>query len=147
MSILKVSIPWRTDANGVVRGAAIHDGALVGFHSSVGRQSYLIKNQNLEIVEIELQGVTEFNVVKLWREAIVSEMFAWKLSEAPAQLWTLADGAWKVLFEGKASMEEAKRTATRWTQSMPEAYLFQLVCSYGGQIASICTDIAIYKQA
>jgi hypothetical protein len=142
---MKAPVPWTTDTNGQLRGVAVHDGSLLDFHASTDRQSYVIKAQSSEIVEVELIGVLDFNVVKFWQGAIVSEIFAWKLDEVPAQIWALADGAWNTLFDGRGSPEHAKRTAKRWTESMPEAYLFQMLCSYGGAFAAVCSEIAVYQ--
>jgi hypothetical protein len=141
----KVPVTWKAEASGALSGVAIHDGSLIDFHSSATGQSYLIRNGLSQIVEIELTGVSEFNVLRFWQGAISSEVFVWKLAVVPPHLWAVADGAWNTLFEGRASLEDAKIAAARLVQTKPEAFLFQLLCSYGGAFAAICDNVAVYR--
>ena len=141
----KVPVNWGTSASGELTGVAIHDGRLVGFRSATSTQSYVIENNRSEIVEIELTGLVDFNVVRFCKGAITSEVFLWELAAVPQHLWSVSDSAWNTLFEGRASPEDAKATASRLVQARPEAFLFQLLCSYGGSFSAVCDHVSIYR--
>lgn len=141
----RVPVNWKSEVTGQLSGVSIHDGRIVDFRASMACQSYVISNSSSEIVEIELTGLVEFNVVRFWRGAVSSDVFLWKLMAVPSHLWSIPDSAWNILFDGRASTEDAKIAAARLIQARPEAFLFNLSCSYGGAFAAICDGINVYR--
>jgi hypothetical protein len=143
---MKSEITWRTDPNGMVSGARIHDSHLVKFAitDAVGLQ-IAMRRLSGDIVSVELFGLGEFSVAELWNGAIVSEIFVWNVRTVPEQCWSIPDSAWNAIFGNKMKPADAKKEAAKIAQKRPDAQLVQLACSYGGNVAAVCDRIAQFR--
>jgi hypothetical protein len=140
---MAVPFSWITDGDGLLCNFAYHDGVIIQFDASIDSMAFRIKDEASRMVQIELFDVVEYSVLCLWRGAIVSDIYVWRLKEVPGHAWDVPGGAWSILFDGRD--RGAKREVDQWMASIPDAYLVQLECSYGGRLAAVCKGVNVYK--
>jgi hypothetical protein len=144
---MTTEIPWRTDEHGILLGARVHDANLVKLMISKESIEFGIRRLSGDFVTVELAGLRRFTVRELWSFPIVSEFWVWKVGSVPDASWDIPDGPWNVLFSTEWSKERsiAKREAAKIAETMPDSFLVQLACSYGGAVAAVCDQIRILE--
>jgi hypothetical protein len=98
-----------------------------------------------EIVRFDLSGVQELTIAELWNGAIVSGIYAWQVSAVPEATWGMPDSGWGALFRNRVSAAHAGVLVQRIQARQPEPWLFQVECSYGGLIATVCATIRAFN--
>jgi hypothetical protein len=141
--MMKSEIAWRTDENGMLLGDRAHDSSLIKFVVSETSLEFGMRRLSGDLVTVELYGVGEFSVVELWKGAIVSEFWVWKVGLVPEASWSIPDSAWNILFSNR--LRDAKREAAKIALARPESFLVQLACSYGGAVAAVCDRIGVFE--
>jgi hypothetical protein len=90
------------------------------------------------LVKLELNDLDTVTLEEIWNVPIVSDIFAWPVGAAPARVWDTSDGPWYVLLSGRAhNAEQVKAGAARIIKRRPEAFLVQILNSYGGTISAV----------
>ena len=139
----KTEIPWKTDADGMLLGAHAHDGQIIDLSYSKGLLSFEVERLSGDIVQFEIDGVTELNLA-LWEGTILSEIFVWKISTSAEHVSVSMLNAWEFLYRERAVDLELE--VRRAAKKRAELFLVHVSCSYGGEIAAICNRIAIYEK-
>ena len=143
---MESEIAWRTDQNGMLIGARIHDSRLVSLAIiSEVRMELKFRRLSGELVMLVLNGLHEFNVVEMWDGAIASELFVWNVGSVPDEAWNVPDSAWNVLFTKRLRPQDDRRAVKKIVEAHPDAFLVQLACSYGGNIAAVCEAIRAFE--
>jgi hypothetical protein len=140
--IKKNEILWKTDSAGMVLGARAHDGILTSISLSENELSFHVKRLSGDTVLFELKGIGEFNI-KLCDGAILSEVYAWKISSFPENAWVVPDNAWNVLYQER--VRDVRSVAEQISRKRPTSLLIHVTCSYGGAIAVVCDRFSIYE--
>ena len=143
---MRSEIAWRADENGMLLGAPVHDGHLIRLLVSDGLLEFGIRNLSGDLFTVELSDLGEFIVRELWNGAIVSEFWVWNVRSVPEATWQIPDSAWNVLFSNRVRALDARRKeAGKIALAKPEAFLVQLACSYGGDMAAVCGRIRVFE--
>ena len=139
-------IEWRTDVHGMLRGVRYHDGLLESLEFVSGDQLTLkIRATSAELLTARATGLTDA-FVELWAGNIISDIFIWRLGEAPAAT-SVRDGPWNTLFRGRAkSLDEIAELAADVKQRHADHCLLHVLCSYGGTLVAVGRNIEIDMQ-
>lgn len=137
-------IEWRISADGYVTGAEIHDGALAEFSYSDGSFKIGIARAGGGASEFHFGGVTKLRA-DLIEEQIIYAVFAWKIPQVPNFAPEADDNPWRLL-AWPAPDQDLAALASRLSADNPEGYLVQISCSYGGDVALICSDIEVFDR-
>jgi hypothetical protein len=144
--VKKSKLSWKTDENGRVLRAHIHDGQLVGVSfSDKDTLSFRIHRVDGGEVLIDLNSPEDMTL-ELWNGAIVSECFIWKVDSVPPSSWKIPDSGWNALYGSRCKPEDIKTQAEKIIKKAPESFLVQLACSYGGGAAAVCSRVSIYEE-
>ena len=141
----KHELSWKADENGIMLGARVHDGVIIGL--SIINKSVSIQVQRLDsgIVEFELGDTEEWNLTSLCNGSIISTIFVWKNDSVPESTWEIPDSGWNVLYGSRFRKESARNVAKEIIQKFHGYYLIHFSCSYGGDIAAVCKRISVYE--
>jgi hypothetical protein len=143
-----IDLEWRTDLNGMILGARVHDGTLTRFELAEAVDTKIeIRRISGELVVFVLSGLGEWSVLELRDGAIVSEVFAWRTSVVPETTWLTGDSGWSALYRGLLPEQDARQRAAQIVRQRPNAWLFQIGFSYGGILAAVCDSITIQEPA
>jgi hypothetical protein len=143
---VRSEIAWRTDENGMMLGLRVHDGHLLKLVASNACLEFVMRGVSNETFTVELSDLGEFIVRELWNGAIVSEFWVWNVRSVPEATWQIPDSAWNALFSNRVRALDARRKeAEKIALAKPEAFLVQLACSYGGDVAAVCGRIRVFE--
>jgi hypothetical protein len=143
---MESEIAWQTDQNGMLTGARIHDSRLVSL-AVIDELQMELKFRRLsgDLVMVALNGLHEFNLLQIWHGAIVSEVFVWQVGSVPDAAWDVPDSAWNVLFAERLRSPDKRLAVEKIVRAHPRAFLVQLACSYGGNVAAVCESVRAFE--
>jgi hypothetical protein len=133
---------WKTNSVGIIQGAAVHDSHLIDLVRSSHGLSFRAKRVTGDTVLFELE---DLNILKLelWEGVIISEIYAWNVTEYPENSWVDPDNAWNLLFSDRAY--DTKGEAEKLIKERPKSLLVHVACSYGGVVVAVCSRLSIYE--
>lgn len=148
---MRLELTLATDQHGMLTGARAHDGILVDSRFSTSTFSYLkIRRLDGGIAEIEMHGVSEFTINQLWNNAVVGDIFLWKVDAVPEICWDVPGSGWNALLYERAVtpvVDLRREAAARIVKDRPNAFLMTVDFSYGGDrggIALVCDRVIAY---
>lgn len=142
-----MKIDWTTDSTGMMRGFSYHDSSLIGLELFENRYLRLTLSTPESLVKLELADLDTVTLEDVWNVPIVSDIFAWPVGAVPTAVWDNSDGPWYVLLSGRTrDAEKIKAEAARIIKRRPEAFLVQILSSYGGTIAAVCEKISVWTE-
>ncbi|MFL9873803.1 hypothetical protein [Paraburkholderia megapolitana] len=129
------------DEHGMVTGLPLHDSHLarlnydgIDLHVTLRTEG---GHSRVELHEVKKSGFIGFRL-----NAILSEIFAWRVECVPEGVLNMNDGAWNTLLVGIYSDSENLRSQVAQIQrDLKGSFLVQFNFSYGGSFAAICSDI------
>jgi hypothetical protein len=133
----KSELPYSTDKNGLITGIRYHDGKVIAFSFGEDIGSIHVRDVDGGVVEFELRGLDQWTM-EFWDWPIVNDISVWKVESVPPEL-----GGWETLLGSRA--KDIEDAAAALIRKNPEAFLFQVDCSYGGALAAVCSHVAVYK--
>jgi len=139
-------IPLRTDDFGKILGLAVHDSNLTGFTYAGESLELVLRGVKGDVSKIRCTSIHDANFAHLYHGAIVADIYVWRLAEVP-QAWDVPDGAWYVLYKERLGIEGAQTQALALATTLPDHFLIQVECSYGGSIAAVCKGIELVRGA
>lgn len=131
------------DADGRVLHKGIHDSLLVAL--SVGDDGAFglkLRSESGTFVSVVMNEVYDYNFSDICNESIVSDLFAWKIGDAP-DAFDIPDSAWNILFSARYDPEDVIKIAEKRRKMHGELFLVLLSCSYAGSIAVICRELSV----
>lgn len=133
---MKSAPSWKTDQHGMVRGARIHDGNIIGVSIAVDEMlSFKVRRVNGEIVRFEFTGLRDFNAA-IWNTPIILSFYIWKLDSAPVSAWTSL----------YAPISAVQERAARTMKQSPESFIAIVDTSYGGELAVVFDHMSIVEE-
>ncbi|MGH6846355.1 MAG: hypothetical protein ACREC0_02625 [Methylocella sp.] len=134
------AIQWRTNPDGMLAVAGVHDGHVDQLRYDETSLHLGIRQPTGARIELTLSGAQEANLT-LWNGSIVSEIYIWRVGDVP--VGAAPDAGWNALFADILSEKDRLSAAEKIVNRNPNAYLFQLDCSYGGSIACIADGVSV----
>jgi len=144
---MKTPVDWNVDQLGRILGPRLHDSYLFGVSFFDGQALNLkIRNIYKDVIDVDFLGISDINIAQLCNGTIISDIYLWKVNDAP-KVWNVPDCAWNILLAERCGQTDAKEKANKIIQDKPDMLLVCIECSYGGAIAAICEEVAIFKQS
>jgi len=130
---------------GQMTGFGFHDAVLVALSIAFDRQfEASFRRTDGALVQLRLTGLGPVGTFGIRNGAIVSDVFAWSLSDVPADSINQPDGAWGVLFGGDIRRPEALQHAVEVIIKRAEfSWMVLIECSYGGSLAALCQEVEV----
>ncbi len=133
-------IQWQTNPDGMLAVAGIHDGHVDQLRYDGTSLNVWIRQPTGARIDLVLQGTQEADL-KLWNGSIVSEIYIWRVSDVP--VGAAPDAGWNALFADMLLEKDRQNAAAKIVSRNPDAYLFQLDCSYGVTMACVADSVAV----
>lgn len=132
-------IDWQISADGYVTGADVHDGRIAEFSFEERTLKVRIAGTGGGVSVFAFAGITKL-YASLIEEQIMYAIFAWKIGQTPEFSPEAEDNPWRLL-AWPAPDDDLPGFIATLCRNNPESYLVQISCSYGGDVALICTEI------
>jgi hypothetical protein len=132
----------KTDKSGMLLGYPLHDSELISisYQDSSARLIFIGREGR---VSVKLNGITHSGFRDFKFNAILSEIFAWKVCEVPSEIINVQDGAWRTLLSDLSGEDILRSAVSAICKSHSNALLVQFNYSYGGSFAVICTEMSV----
>ncbi len=137
-------VDMNRNGSGLLTGFPLHDVDLVAF-SYRDEDFDLTFKKGIEQHNIRLVRITENGFSGFKFNAILSEIFLWKVGEVPDSILSLKDGAWADIFGANLDASRLKLEVERLVTSRAESWLVQFNFSYGGSFSAVCREVQIKK--
>lgn len=138
-------VDWQISADGYVTGADVHDGRMIEFSYKEGTFKVGIARFGGGVSEFQFSGVAKLHA-DLLEDQIVYAVFAWKFDQVPDFSPEAEDNPWRLL-AWPSPDQDLGALASRLAAEVPEGFLVQISCTYGGDVALTCKEIEVFDRA
>lgn len=143
---MKTKVPWKTDEHGRLLGAPTHDSSIAELSfSDVGCLRVRLKCANAALLELELSGVTDMNLLDVSFGAVVSSVYIRSVRTFADNAWQAPDSALNILFSGRIKSTDIRSAIARIALRQPKALLVHVECASWGAIAAVCADVDVFS--
>lgn len=136
----------KTDKDGMIEGHPLHDSELVSlvYHRDDLRLSFErgSSTTHIDLVHVKKSLFKDFKL-----NAVLSEIFVWKVAAVPENIIQVSDGAWRTLFADAASENMLLAEVAFALDKLKDDLLVQFNFSYGGSAALICGKMIVNEQS
>lgn len=142
---MTVPAQWQvhTNAFGQLQQAGVHDSALTALEFRDGRLALEWRSGDGQAFRLELGRVHELRAGDFLGRQTLSDISVWPLADASKAALIPAE-AWRTLLSSTHHFKDIPAAATAAIIRHPDASFVLCECSYGGDIAVICSDVTLY---
>jgi hypothetical protein len=134
-------ISWSAEKSGLVHGASVHDGRIINLSiADSGRTKIVIKHHEGSLVELVLDGVSNFGLRSYAHNHVVDRIYAWPLKFAPNQDLSV----WDTLYAEDLARENLAKELERLRNTKPNDLLVRIEFAYTSDMAFQCEKLSIF---
>jgi hypothetical protein len=132
----------KTDDSGMLLGFPLHDSQLVSvFYEESCCHLNFKKESSCCLIKLTGISYSGFQCFKF--NAVLSEIFSWRVREVPPEIADMEDGAWRTLLCDIPVGMAMDSTIESLLCTRGDSLLVQFNFSYGGSFALICDEMSV----